>query len=51
MYYNNNINTTLNLLNIMEKYNIYNLIFSASATVYGSNKSPLKEDHTIGLGI
>ena len=35
----------------MENYNIYNLIFSSSATVYGNNKSPLKEDHKIGLGI
>ena len=35
----------------MKKYECYNLIFSSSATVYGSQKSPLKEDMVIGSGI
>ncbi|WP_456272440.1 UDP-glucose 4-epimerase GalE [Bacillus sp. AK031] len=34
-YYNNNITGTLNLLDLMEKYNVLNLVFSSSATVYG----------------
>ena len=50
-YYENNIVSTLNLLKIMEKYECFNLVFSSSATVYGSNKSPLKEDDIIGQGI
>lgn len=36
-YYNNNIIGTLNVLTIMEKYSIKNLVFSSSATVYGLN--------------
>ena len=34
-YYNNNIMSTLNLLDIMTQFNVYNLIFSSSSTVYG----------------
>lgn len=44
-YYQNNINGTLNLCDCMSKFNVKNLIFSSSATVYGSPKSvPIKED-------
>ena len=44
-YYDNNISSTLILLRVMQEFNILNLIFSSSATVYGtSNKSPLKEN-------
>ena len=50
-YYQNNLISTLNLLEIMEKYNCFNLIFSSSATVYGNQKSPLKEISTIGNNI
>lgn len=39
MYYQNNIVSTLNILKLMEKYNIYNIIFSSSATVYGDPDS------------
>ncbi len=35
-YYQNNITGTLNLLEVMKKHNCYNMIFSSSATVYGS---------------
>ena len=35
-YYDNNITGTINLLKIMEKHQVYNLIFSSSATVYGN---------------
>ena len=51
MYFKNNINITLNLIEVMEKYNCYNLIFSSSTTVYGDSKSPLTEDSNTGIGI
>ena len=34
-YYKNNLITTLNLLEVMGKHNVKNIIFSSSATVYG----------------
>lgn len=34
-YYENNINGTLVLLNVLKKHNCKNIIFSSSATVYG----------------
>ena len=44
-YYNNNVAKTLELLESMDKFQIQKLIFSSSATVYGSQyQSPLKED-------
>ena len=44
LYYRNNIDTTLSLLEAMEKYGVKNMIFSSSATVYGeANKAPLSE--------
>ena len=44
-YYDNNINSTLVLLQAMKKYNVKNLVFSSSATVYGRAKSmPIYED-------
>ena len=33
-YYDNNINSTLVLLDVMRKFNVKNLVFSSSATVY-----------------
>lgn len=50
-YYENNVNGTLNLLKLCEKYNINKFIFSSSATVYGSSKSPLIETSETGIGI
>lgn len=44
LYYSNNITGTLNLLNLMEKYECRNIIFSSSATVYGSAAPPIRED-------
>ncbi len=44
-YYKNNITGTLNLCELMEKYECRNLVFSSSATVYGmNNTAPFKED-------
>ncbi len=34
-YYDNNINGTLTLCDVMRKHNVKNIIFSSSATVYG----------------
>ena len=45
-YYNNNIVSSLNLLDVMNKNNVKNIIFSSSATVYGyPEKVPIKESH------
>ena len=45
LYYSNNLESTLTLLEIMNKYNCKKLVFSSSATVYGNPKSlPIKED-------
>ena len=48
-YYENNLTSTLNLLECMIKYNVNNLIFSSSATVYGANNQvPFTEDMPTG---
>ncbi len=41
MYYSNNLMSTLNLLNIMKKYDVKKFIFSSSATVYGSRETAI----------
>jgi len=44
LYYRNNIDTTLTLLECMAEAGVHNIIFSSSATVYGEqNSSPLHE--------
>ncbi len=44
-YYCNNIDSTLVLLKTMEKFGVYNFVFSSSATVYGAPKElPITED-------
>lgn len=44
-YYHNNITGTLILCDVMRKHNCKNIVFSSSATVYGSPKTvPIKED-------
>ncbi|HEL1640838.1 TPA: UDP-glucose 4-epimerase GalE [Streptococcus suis] len=45
MYYENNIQSTLSLVEVMAEFAVKKLVFSSSATVYGSNNpSPLTED-------
>ena len=45
MYYRNNIDSTLSLLEVMDEYNCHNFIFSSSATVYGKPHTlPIKEN-------
>lgn len=49
MYYRNNIGSTLSLIEVMDEFKCYNLIFSSSATVYGKPKSlPIKENSSLG---
>ena len=44
-YYNNNITGTLVLVDVMRKHNVKNIIFSSSATVYGTPKEvPVTEE-------
>lgn len=48
-YYDNNIGGTLALCEVMREYNCKKIVFSSSATVYGSaNISPLKEEMKTG---
>lgn len=44
-YYHNNITGTINLIDVMRKYQVKNIVFSSSATVYGDPASvPITED-------
>jgi UDP-glucose 4-epimerase len=48
-YFDNNLGSTLNLLDCMQEYNVFNLIFSSSATVYNHNEPlPWKETSKTG---
>jgi len=48
-YYDNNVNGTLVLLAAMKKNNVKNIIFSSSATVYGTPKElPITEQTPVG---
>ena len=45
MYYYNNLVSTLNLVEMLSKYNAKRIVFSSSATVYGMPKTvPIRED-------
>ncbi|MBR0502952.1 MAG: UDP-glucose 4-epimerase GalE [Paludibacteraceae bacterium] len=48
LYYRNNIVSLLNLLQLMPKFNIKNIVFSSSCTVYGQpDKLPVTEESPI----
>lgn len=48
MYYENNLISTFNLLEVMQKYGCKNIVFSSSATVYSpKNTMPLTEDSVL----
>jgi UDP-glucose 4-epimerase len=48
-YYDNNIGGTIILCDVMNKYNVRNLVFSSSATVYGDPASvPIDESFPVG---
>ena len=45
-YFNNNVRNSLKLIEIMEKFNVRNIVFSSSAAVYGEPKLiPIPEEH------
>ena len=47
-YYQNNLISTLNLLEVMKKHKVHDFVFSSSATVYGiPKKVPILEDFTL----
>lgn len=50
-YYRVNIDSTLSLLEAMQKHSVHKLIFSSSATVYGSAPVPYAESSPVGQGI
>ncbi len=48
-YYKNNLDSTLTLCDVMRKHNCFNLVFSSSATVYGTIQTmPLEETFPLG---
>ena len=51
LYYQNNIDSTLVLLDVMQAYGVKRIIFSSSATVYGTTPAPYTEKSTTGIGI
>lgn len=49
-YYQNNLNSLLNLLEGIEQYNIPNFIFSSSCSVYGNSSAlPVTEETPMGV--
>ena len=51
-YYDNNLVSTMVLLEVMRKHNVKQLVFSSSATVYGNpSELPLRETSTVGVGL
>lgn len=51
-YYDNNLSSTLVLLNAMRRHSVKQLVFSSSATVYGTPSDlPLRETSPVGAGL
>ena len=50
-YYHNNITGTLYLVELLAAYGCKKIVFSSSATVYGSAEPPISEDTPVGVGI
>ena len=49
MYYRNNLDSTLSLLEVMNEFNVKKIVFSSSATVYKETKIlPLTEESELG---
>mmetsp|Transcript_29232 Transcript_29232/g.39479 ORF Transcript_29232/g.39479 Transcript_29232/m.39479 type:complete len:127 (-) Transcript_29232:610-990(-) len=46
-YYDVNVGGTVNLLQVMEKYNCKFIVFSSSATVYGDNPLAKETDNSM----
>lgn len=51
LYYRINLDSTLSLLEIMDEFAVKKLVFSSSATVYGSAPIPYVETYPTGQGI
>lgn len=51
LYYRNNIDSTLSLLEVMHSRGVTKLVFSSSATVYGSAPIPYDESSPAGIDI
>lgn len=50
IYFDNNISGSVQLIKSMEKANVFTLVFSSSATVYGENNpSPYQEDMSTNM--
>lgn len=48
MYYQNNLDSTIILCEVMKEHNVKNLVFSSSATVYGDPESvPITEESSL----
>ena len=51
-YYDNNLVSTMVLLEVMREHNVKQLVFSSSATVYGNpSELPLRETSTVGVDL
>ncbi|PIK33880.1 UDP-glucose 4-epimerase [Apostichopus japonicus] len=51
-YYRVNIGGTVNLLDVMKEFNVVNIVFSSSATVYGTpDYLPIDEKHPVGRNL
>ena len=49
-YYDNNLNSTVQLCRAMKDHGVHNIVFSSSATVYsGDNDMPLRETSKTGM--
>ncbi|USN96624.1 MAG: UDP-glucose 4-epimerase GalE [Candidatus Nomurabacteria bacterium] len=52
LYYKNNLDSTLTLLEVMQQHNVKQVVFSSSATVYGTPEHmPLTEDSPVGIDL
>ncbi len=52
LYYRNNLNSLMNLLDLMPKYNVEGFVFSSSCTVYGEpDVNPVTEESPIKIAI
>ena len=48
LYYRNNLDSTLTVLEVMREHNCHQFVFSSSATVYGDQPAPLYETAQTG---
>lgn len=48
LYFNNNVVGSINLVSVMDKYNVSQIVFSSTSEVYGENKYlPMDEEHSL----